>query len=224
MPTSTVENYLKSIHRLGGATDRQTRVGIGQIAEDLAVTPGTVTTMMKHLAERDFVDYRLRQGVLLTDEGRTAALRVLRRHRLVELFLVEVMGVDWGAVHDEADALEHAVSDTLVERMDEMLGHPAHDPHGAPIPTADGVLPRLNTSALSECEPGCYRLLRVEEDSSGFLNWLKQHGLLPGTRLTLEGVDHFAETVTVLREGGGPLQIGILAAAKLLVVPDAVPS
>jgi DtxR family Mn-dependent transcriptional regulator len=138
------------------------------------------------------------------------------------LFLVEVMGVDWGAVHDEAEALEHAVSDALVERMDEMLGHPVHDPHGAPIPTADGVLPRLNTHALSACEPGTYRLLRVEEDSSGFLNWLKQHRLLPGARFKVVGLDGFAETVSIQREEGEPIQIGLQAAAKLRVVPDAV--
>jgi DtxR family Mn-dependent transcriptional regulator len=176
--------------------------------------------MMKQLADRGLVDYRTRRGVLLTETGRAEALRVLRRHRLIELFLVEIMDMDWADVHDEAEALEHVVSDKLVARLDEMLGFPAHDPHGAPIPTAEGVMPRLKTVPLSECAPGSYRLIRVEEESGGFLSWLQQRGLLPGTRVAIEEVDRFAETLEIRRQDGRRTRIALHAAARLRVVPE----
>ncbi|MBP6783737.1 MAG: metal-dependent transcriptional regulator, partial [Verrucomicrobiales bacterium] len=131
MPTSTVENYLKAILHLQGEGKGSTTVG--EIARVLAVTPGTVTIMMRQLKERGLVAYEPRRGLSLRPRGRTAALKVVRRHRLIELFLVEVMKLDWSEVHEEAEILEHVISDRLLDRIDIMLGEPTHDPHGDPI-------------------------------------------------------------------------------------------
>ena len=135
LPSSTVENYLKSIYiaqlRLD---DNQELVPMGQLASSLDVAPGTATTMVKALSDSGLVAYEPYAGVRLTDAGAKLASLVLRRHRLVELFLVQMMGMSWTEVHDEAENLEHAVSDRLIERIDELLGHPSVDPHGDPIP------------------------------------------------------------------------------------------
>src|SRR5499433_4097886 len=143
LPSSTVENYLKAIYQ-GQASLPTTGAGrlvpMGQVATALGVTPGTATTMIKALAESGLAEYEPYSGVRLTAAGEKLAGLVLRRHRLVESFLVNVMGMSWAEVHDEAEQLEHVVSERLIERIDEMLGRPTHDPHGDPIPTAEGAL------------------------------------------------------------------------------------
>src|SRR5437764_4466966 len=153
MPSSTVENYLKQIYLeqqpLGGDL-----VPMGRLATAMAVTPGTATTMIKALAEANLVTYEPRTGVRLTKPGEQLALHVLRRHRLVELFLVKMLGLDWSEVHEEAEHLEHAVSDKVLERMDALLGHPSVDPHGDPIPTAKGHLDELRLDSLADCPLG----------------------------------------------------------------------
>lgn len=218
MPTSTVENYLKAIHHLSRETDEP--VAIGQIASELEVTPGTVTTMMKHLGGRGLVTYTPRRGVRLTETGDRAALQVLRRHRLVELFLVEVMGLDWGAVHDEAEVLEHVISDRLLERIDEMLGHPTADPHGAPIPDAEGRMPEQERASLAEAAPGRYQLVQVGEDDGGLLAWLADHDLRPGTRFELLAHDRPTGILRLRLQGSDEdLQLGTHAAGRLLVQP-----
>ena len=147
LPSSTVENYLKAIYlgesQLGAG---QRLVPMGQLASALGVAPGTATTMVKALAESGLVEYEPYNGVRLSPAGEKLAALVLRRHRLIELFLVRVMGLGWDEVHDEAEQLEHVVSDRLIERIDEMLGRPEVDPHGDPIPTADGQRARGTTS------------------------------------------------------------------------------
>ena len=150
MPTSTVEDYLK--HILLAAQERPgERVATGQIAARLQLSPGTVTAMLKALADSGLVDYEPYGGASLTGAGQQLATHVLRRHRLIELFLVEVVGLDWAEVHAEAEQLEHAVSDRLIERMDDMLGSPTVDPHGDPIPTPTGVLPPEEPESLVVC-------------------------------------------------------------------------
>ena len=218
MHTSTVENYLKTIWSLQQRSSEGSLVPIGQVAEKLSVTPGTATTMMNQLLKQGLVDYTPRKGVLLNPEGRKAALQVLRRHRLVESFLVEVMKLDWAEVHEEAEVLEHVISERLLARMDQMLGHPTHDPHGAPIPTADGQLPSQPARPLAECDPGTYLLTRVREDRPDFLQWLAQLGLKPGASLQLIKRDLLADTLTLeVAERGDPIQISLPAAAALLV-------
>src|SRR5436190_10431872 len=152
MPTSTVENYLKQIYLEQQPLPAQDLVPMGRLATAMAVTPGTATTMIKALAEANLVTYEPRTGVRLTKPGEQLALHVLRRHRLVELFLVKVLGLDWSEVHDEAEELEHAISDKVLERIDAALGRPSVDPHGDPIPSAKGKLDASHYASLADCE------------------------------------------------------------------------
>jgi len=219
MPSSTVENYLKAIWSLQGPVDGGGLVLIGHVAEKLSVTPGTATTMMNQLEKKGLVEYRPRRGVRLKEEGRKAAMQVLRRHRLIETFLVEVMKLDWAEVHEDAEVLEHVVSERLLRRMDEMLHHPTHDPHGAPIPSSDGELRQDGTAVLADCQPGRYLLKRVREDQPAFLQWLSELQLLPGTEFVLSAINSMAGTLS-LQLGGqdDPVQISTPASRSLLVV------
>src|SRR6476469_5269115 len=152
LPSSTVENYLKAIYLGQSSLARDARlVPMGKVAAALGVTPGTATTMVKALAESGLADYEPYSGVRLSSAGEKLAGLVLRRHRLVELFLVQVMGMSWAEVHDEAEQLEHVVSERLIERIDEMLGRPTHDPHGDPIPTPEGRLAARHFENLLTC-------------------------------------------------------------------------
>lgn len=219
MPSSTVENYLKAIWTLQGRGEERELVPIGQVAERLSVTPGTATTMMNHLVKQGLVNYTPRRGVILNEAGRQAAMQVLRRHRLVETFLVEVMKFDWAEVHEDAEVLEHVISDRLLQRMDEMLHHPTHDPHGAPIPSRDGQLKHDGTAALGDCPVGDYTLKRVREDEASFLQWLATLGLMPGTRLKLAAHNQAAGTMSlVLPDRPEPVEISLSAAQSLLVI------
>ena len=134
MPSLTVENYLKAIYQL--SDEGIGRVSPGVLARDLGVTPGTVTTMVKQMAGKGYLDYISRRGVELTDEGRLLARSVLRRHRITESFLVDILGMQDHEVHEEAEVLEHVLSERGLDCMDRLLGHPTHDPHGTPIPPA----------------------------------------------------------------------------------------
>src|SRR5919106_389252 len=151
LPSSTVENYLKAIYLGQTAISRDSLVPMGQLAAALGVVPGTATTMVKTLADSGLVRYEPYAGVRLTPAGERLAALVLRRHRLVELFLVRVMGYSWDEVHDEAEQLEHVVSDRLIDRMDEMLGRPEADPHGDPIPNPEGVIKPQPAHTLLTC-------------------------------------------------------------------------
>ena len=217
MPTSTVEDYLKCIYQHERARPGQL-VATGSIASALNVAPGTVTAMMKTLTESGLVSYEPYMGVRLSHAGRKLATHVLRRHRLVELFLVRIMGMDWGQVHPEAEVLEHAVSDLLIERIDEMLGHPAVDPHGDPIPTAGGRVDEPNHASLLACPIDReLRIARVTDQRVAFLRLLEQNRLTPGRKAVVEARDEAAETVRVRPEGGQPIQLGFQAASRVLV-------
>src|SRR5215510_6250049 len=152
LPSSTVENYLKAIYQGQAALGSDVRlVPMGQLAAALGVTPGTATTMVKALAESGLAEYEPYSGVRLTPAGEKLAGLVLRRHRLVEAFLVQVMGMSWAEVHEDAEQLEHVVSDRLIDRIDQMLGRPTHDPHGDPIPNADGAVAQRQLESLLTC-------------------------------------------------------------------------
>jgi DtxR family Mn-dependent transcriptional regulator len=217
MTTSTVEDYLKCIHREQRAGDTPL-VATGRIAQEMGVAPGTVTAMMKTLTEAGLTEYEPYMGVRLTEQGHLLAAHVLRRHRLVELFLVRVMGMDWSSVHEDAEILEHAVSDKLIERMDEMLGHPTVDPHGDPIPTPTGRLDENDDPSLLACQLNCdLRITRVTDQRSEFLLLLEQHQLMPGRMATVEQRDELTETVQIKPDGGKPLRLGFQAASRILV-------
>ena len=169
---------------------------MGQLAAALGVVPGTATTMVKTLAESGLVKYEPYAGVRLTASGEKLAALVVRRHRLIELFLVKVMGMSWTEVHDEAEHLEHAVSDRLIDRIDEMLGRPAVDPHGDPIPDPDGVLERRPLDSLLTCplrEP--VTISRVTDQDPEFLRFIERRDLKPGARVEVEERDTAADSV-----------------------------
>jgi DtxR family Mn-dependent transcriptional regulator len=187
MPSLTVENYLKAALQTSIRTGREW-VGTGEFAEALGVLPGTVTSMLKTLDESHLVEYQPYKGARLREAGRKLAMRVLRRHRLIELFLVRTLGLSWDQVHEEAEHMEHAVSDFLIDRMDEYLGRPSRDPHGDPIPTAEGEFRTRSGTAkpLSECESGtAMRLVRVTNQESDFLRYLSDAGLEIGSTGTV---------------------------------------
>lgn len=219
LPSSTVENYLKAIYLGQSALTSAGRlVPMGQVAASLGVAPGTATTMIKALAESGLAEYEPYSGVRLTPSGETLAALVLRRHRLVELFLVQVMGMSWAEVHDEAEQLEHVVSDRLIERMDEMLGRPTHDPHGDPIPDAHGAVASRHLESLLTCPVGTpLRVTRIADQDPSFLRFIESNGLKPGETIEVESRDGAADAVRLKGPRRQPLTIGARAASKLLV-------
>jgi len=222
LPSSTVENYLKSIYVAElGLDDDKELVPMGQLASSLDVAPGTATTMIKALSDSGLVDYEPYAGVRLTDAGAKLAALVLRRHRLVELFLVQMMGMSWTEVHDEAENLEHAVSDRLIERIDELLGRPSVDPHGDPIPDSMGAISRHDYQNLLNCplqEP--MKVTRVIDQDVKFLQFLETQNLKPGQSIRVETRDAIADSVTVINAEDREITMGTAAASKLLVEPE----
>jgi DtxR family Mn-dependent transcriptional regulator len=217
MATSTVEDYVKCI-LLEEQVQTTELVSMGQIAAALRVAPGTVTSMVKTLADSGLASYEPYSGVRLTSAGRQLALHVLRRHRLVELFLVQVMGIDWSEVHAEAELLEHAVSNLLIDRMDEMLGSPQVDPHGDPIPTSQGEVSMTEATSLLRCPIGAkVCVVRVTDQHPDFLQLVEREGLKPGSRLKVESRSEAADTVLLKRVDRDELSLGFRAASKIMV-------
>lgn len=151
MTSSTVEDYLKQLYLQQHGEGVEQAVSTGRLAAAMAVTPGTATSMLKTLAGSGLIDYEARQGARLTPRGEQLALHVLRRHRLLEAFLVKVLGLDWSIVHEEAELLEHAVSDRVLDAIDKLLGHPTVDPHGDPIPGEGGHAETSHRVSLADC-------------------------------------------------------------------------
>jgi DtxR family Mn-dependent transcriptional regulator len=218
MPSSTVENYVKQIYLLQTAAGDGRRVAMGRVAESMNVTPGTATSMIKALLDAGLVEYEPRGGVRLTTGGEKLALHVLRRHRLLEQFLVQMVGLDWSEVHDEAEQLEHAVSDRLMDRIDALLNFPTVDPHGDPIPNSAGDLPEASHRPLAALLPGeSAEVARVSDQEAGFLRLLTRHDLQPGRRLRVIGRDGAADSLTLQTEGHPPFTVGLKAAGKIWV-------
>jgi DtxR family Mn-dependent transcriptional regulator len=219
LPSSTVENYLKAIYQGQLQLPPEERlVPMGHVATALGVTPGTATTMVKALAESGLAEYEPYSGVRLTRAGEKLAGRVLRRHRLVELFLVQVMGMSWTEVHEEAEQLEHAVSERLIELIDEMLGRPTHDPHGDPIPTAEGRMRSSPLDSLLTCPLGTpLKVTRITDQDPVFLRFIESNALKPGQPVEVEMRDAAADSVKVRRGERAAITIGARAASKLLV-------
>ena len=216
MPSLTVENYLKTIYQIV-AQQGGTPAATGRIAAALGVSPGTVTSMLKTLSESKLATYMPYEGVQLTPAGAALALRILRRHRLIELFLARTLDMSWDEVHEEAEHIEHAVSDLLVDRIDAHLGYPAVDPHGDPIPRADGSVDAPEVHSLASRAAGDrFRLARVIDQSPEFLRYLSETGLGVGTEG--EVVSNRSEAgVVVIRVGKVETTLGHEAAAKILV-------
>jgi DtxR family Mn-dependent transcriptional regulator len=216
MPSLTVENYVKTIYVLS-QRGRATEVATGTIAAALGVLPGTVTSMLKTLDESNLATYTPYEGVRLTAAGRALALRVLRRHRLIEQFLSQTLNLSWDEVHEEAEHMEHAVSDALVDRIDAYLGHPTTDPHGDPIPQADGTIAAAADRSLAECAPGeRFRVARVIDQSPEFLRYLSQSGIEIGAQGQLLANEESDECLTI-RLAGENRTLTYEAAGKLMV-------
>ena len=217
MASVTVENYLKQLY-LAEQEELGDLVPMGRLASVMGVVPGTATTMVKALADSALVVYEPRGGVKLTRAGEQLALHVLRRHRLVELFLVEVLGLDWSEVHSEADELEHAISDKVLEKMDAYLGRPRVDPHGDPIPPAKGKLADVRLDSLADCEVhSTVRVARVLDQEAAFLQFVGKCGLTPGVTVRVERRDTQSDAVGVRPHGRAVVTLGTAAATKILV-------
>ena len=212
--TRSVEDYLKAIYRL---SPEGRPASTSDIAHLLELSAPSVTGMVKRLSELGLLEHIPYKGVQLTPAGRRAALRMVRRHRLIEAYLVRFLGYGWDTVHAEAERLEHAVSDTLAERMAAALGHPAVDPHGDPIPAADGSIHELACTPLAAIAVGqTAEIRRVDERDSERLRYLAALGLVPGVVVTLLDRQPFGGPVTV-EARGEPHVIGPELAQVVLV-------
>jgi DtxR family transcriptional regulator, Mn-dependent transcriptional regulator len=219
LPSSTVENYLKAIfHGEGRLPAGERLVPMGHLAAALGVAPGTATTMVKALAESGLVEYEPYNGVRLSPAGEKLAAMVLRRHRLIELFLVRIMGMPWDQVHDEAELLEHVVSDRLIDRIDDMLERPTADPHGDPIPGPEGQITRRAFDSLLTCAMHTRLVIaRVTDQDPAFLRFIESHDLKPGQTIEVEARDDVSDSVRLKGPGEHRITIGTRAASKLLV-------
>ena len=194
----SIEDYLKTIYKLElEAESAQTSA----IAEALSIAPPSVSGMVKRLAEAGLVEHTPYRGVQLTEPGRRQALKMLRRHRVLESYLIAELGYDWHNVHDEAERMEHAVSDDLIARMADALGNPTYDPHGAPIPTAAGVVEEADFVRMSDLDAGKDAVLRMVGDSdSERLKFIASLGLRPGVKFTVTARQPFNGPITVRLE------------------------
>jgi DtxR family transcriptional regulator, Mn-dependent transcriptional regulator len=216
MATSTVENYVKRLY-LEQQRSSDRLVPLGRLAAAMGVVPGTVTSMVKALDEERLVHYEPRTGVRLTRSGEKLALHVLRRHRLVELFLVKVLGLEGSEVHEEAEVLEHVISDKVLERIDQLLGFPTADPHGDPIPDAAGALVQPLVRTLADSPAGSeVKVARVESEDAQFLRFADEHGLVPGNTVRVERHDPAADAVTLRAAGHAAVVLGTTAARRIL--------
>jgi len=214
--TGVAEDYLKAVLKIEESDQRASTSGVARV---LNLADATVTDMLRKLQQAGLLEYRRYHGASLTRKGREVALKVRRRHRLIELFLHEVLGYRWDEVHDEAEQLEHVVSERFVERIDGLLEHPKRDPHGALIPDASGFSPTEVDAALSEAKPGEYLVQRITDEKPDFLRYLEELALFPGTRLNLIGRSPFGGPVTLqVGEALTPVYLGPEAAAKVFVV------
>ena len=219
-PSSSVGDYVKALWEIAGTGAASTK----DIASRLSVSPASVSNMFVRLQEMGLVEYERYRGATLTERGREEALRLVRRHRLIETFLLEHLGYTWEEVHEEAERLEHAVSDGFTERLAEFLDHPDHDPHGGPIPTADGSLTPDDSFPLTEAVAGQrVRIFEVSDENSPMLDYLGERDLIPGRLLSVREVRALDGVVTVEDEDGVPHTLGEALARSVFVRGDAGP-
>lgn len=215
--TRMVEDYVTLIWKAyewpGG------RPATTEMAEQLGVTASTVSANLKKLARDGYIDYEPYGQIVLTDVGRQIAVEIVRRHRIVESYLVEALGLTWDQVHDEADRLEHAVSDLVLERMNAALGSPQRDPHGDPIPDADGHTADFPSRRLQETAPGLeVEVVRVSDRSPELLRYLTDRGIVIGTKLQVRSISSAASAIAV-RVGDENIELALDAADAIRVGP-----
>ncbi len=218
--THAVEDYLKAIYMIQSAQGRATT---NEIADRLGVTPASVTGMLKKLASTQpaLVQYRKHQGVLLTPDGERVALEIVRHHRLLELYLHQILGYEWEDVHAEADRLEHVISEEFEERIAAVLGDPSHDPHGDPIPTRDLEIPASPSTRLSDLRQGNWAVVhRVQDRDPDLLRYLSEIGMIPQARLEVLEYSPFDENLRLQISGqASPVVLGPRITRQIYVDP-----
>lgn len=214
MRTEADENYLKEIYAL---EQDHGQVTTSMLAERFGYSPATITGMLKKLALHGWVDYEPYQGVSLTESGRMIALGVIRRHRLLETYLVQVLKVPWERVHAEAERMEHTLSEYMEERIDEALGRPQFDPHGAPIPSVNGQVKNIERLRLSDLAAGEHaEIVEVPDRSPELLTYLNQLGLIPGIEITVVSIETIDGLVT-LQTPSGTCTLGQTSANQVFI-------
>ena len=215
--SSSVGDYIKAIWDLGGVGSASTK----DVAARLLVSPASVSNMFVRLQEMGLAEYERYQGASLTERGRVEALRLVRRHRLIETFLLKHLGYDWQEVHEEAERLEHAVSDGFTVRLAEFLGHPDHDPHGDPIPSAEGTLEVDDSFTLSQAVAGQrLRISKVRDEDAAMLDYFGDRNLVPGRLLTVREVRALDGVVVVEDEDAEVYALGEPLARAMFVRDD----
>ncbi len=219
MDTSfTEENYLKAIYHLSANESKQ--VNTNQIATVLNTKAASVTDMLKKLSGKNLINYERYQGVELTGLGKTIALKIIRKHRLWEYFLVEKLAFGWDEVHDLAEQLEHIQSPELTDRLDEFLGFPKYDPHGDPIPDQSGTIKCAEMKSIAVLNAGNAGIISgIKEHSSSFLQYLEKMDLKIGKKVLVEEIIPFDETVVLRTENGEKINVS-KAAAKYILIQD----
>jgi len=212
----TEENYLKAIYKL---SESYPTVATSLLEDELNIRAATVTDMLKKLAAKNLIKYKKYKGVSLTNEGRKISIKIIRKHRLWELFLVEKMSFKWDEVHEIAEQLEHIQSDALIDRLDELLGHPSHDPHGDPIPDKKGVINIQKSNPLSEIKnPGNYTVVGVVENNDDFLRYLNRIGVAIGSKLSVQSIEEYDGSFKLSINRTDPIFMSNDVAKNLLVV------
>jgi DtxR family Mn-dependent transcriptional regulator len=212
--TAPVEDYLKVIYEI---ERRSEAAATNDSAQRLAIAPASVSGMVRRLADQGLLEHEPYRGVRLTDMGRRLALRTLRRHRVIEAYLTLALGYPWDLVHDEAERLEHAASDALIDRLAAAIGEPETDPHGAPIPTREGKIDERTLFSILDLAPGERgRVVRVSDDDAAMLRYLGELGLTIGAEVTVQSREPYGGPIA-LRVGHVQRQIGPALAAAVLV-------
>lgn len=216
--TAAVEDYLKAIYKLQHQGEA---ASTGAVARMLDISPASVTNMAKRLADMRLVEYESYRGVTLTEAGTKIALEVIRHHRLLELYLKEIMDYSWEQLHEEAERLEHHISEEFESKLDELLGYPTHDPHGHPIPTREGTVDEMASSVLADIETGRHAIIsHLNDDDPALLHHLEERGLLPGKELEVVNREPFEGPMTVCIDGEEQL-VGQVVAKSVFVRPAA---
>ena len=215
MLSQAVEDYLKTIYKLQSGD----AVSTNEVAGALEVSSASATNMIKRLAKMGLAKHESYKGVILTETGKKVALEIIRHHRLLELYLKEVMGYSWENIHEEAEHLEHHISEEFEDKIEEMLGYPTHDPHGDPIPTRDGKIAKTVNDPLSEAALGANLVIsRVSDEDPKLLDYLEQIGLMPGATIEVLHKEPFDGPVT-LRVGKEEKTVGFGVAGNVYVQP-----
>ena len=214
MPSISVENYLKNIYELSVS---EAKVTTSLLADRLGIAPASVTGMIKKLSKKGFLRHIPYKGVVVTEKGKRSALKIIRKHRLWEMFLVEVLHFSWDTIHEEAEAFEHIMSDKMENKIDEVLGFPTVDPHGAPIPRKDGTIKKMNLKPLGLAKEGTtVRVLSVIDENPELLQYASSIGLTLNKKIVVKQKNKFDDSL-VIRIGSKETVISSKLAQNIFV-------